>query len=349
MYFSIRASAFQLPTAEAAPNFASALANLSNTVSKGASTSGRPTGLSSQKFSHYDPKGLLGKSRHLSSATKLLCSTAAQFMENPGNKVDPTAATKVGVYVAADTINLEDDFEFDMCARNLGPDFVSPLKAPNTLSNVVGSHLARLYEIQGPNCTIAAGQHSWLQSLDIAQLALQAGTIQRALLGAVEVSSVYHQACQQERELALLVDVVAYSSGKVRFVEPLLGRLPSWKPSLLQAALQNYLAKHQRNSVDLILLAGEPLIAAQQDSLASMCAGAGISASILCGESLFGRGESASAACGMLVADNLLQDNSLLATIKGDYLGSPPASVNSILIVSLDQQYAYSALLLERV
>lgn len=345
MYFSIQASAYQLPTAEAAPSFANALANLSDS----ASTSGQPGGLSAQKFTHYDAKGLLGKSRHLSSATKLLCSTAVELMERPDNRIDPGAATQVGVYVAADTINLEDDFEFDICARNLGPDFVSPLKAPNTLSNVVGSHLARLYEIQGPNCTIAAGQHSWLQSLDIAQLALQAGTIQRALLGVVEVSSVYHQACQQERELALLLDVVPHRSGKVRFVEPLLGRMPSWKSSLLQAALQNYLAKYQRQSVDLVMLAGEPLAAKQQDGLASMCAGAGISASILCGESLFGRGESASAACGMLLADNLLQDNSLLATLKGDYLGSAPSSVNSILILSLDQQYAYSALLLERV
>lgn len=340
MYFSIQASAYQLPTAEAAPNFASALASLAAGVAGDAPA---------PKFTHYDPKGLLGKSRHLSSATKLLCSTAAQFMENPANQVDPTAATQIGVYVAADTINLEDDFEFDICARNLGPDFVSPLKAPNTLSNVVGSHLARLYEIQGPNCTIAAGQHSWLQSLDIAQLALQAGTIQRALLGVVEVSSIYHQACQQERELALLLDVVPHRSGKVRFVEPLLGRMPSWKPSLLQAALQNYLAKYQRRLVDLIILAGEPLVAQQQDSLASMCAGAGISASILCGESLFGRGESASAACGMLLADNLLQDDSLLTALKSEYLGAAPASVNSILVLSLDQQHAYSALLLERV
>lgn len=333
MYFSIRASAYQLPMTESAPHFTGALA------------ASQPL----QKFSHYDARGLLGKSRHLSSATKLLCSTAAHFMADPTNHIDPSRATQVGVYVAADTINLEDDFEFDICARNLGPDFVSPLKAPNTLSNVVGSHLARLYEIQGPNCTIAAGQHGWLQSLDLAQLALQTGTIQRALLGVVEVSSTYQQACGQEREIALLVDVIPHDASKVRFAEPLLGRLPQWKPELLQSALQGYLAKYQHSCVDLVLLAGEPLTLAQQDSLASLCAGARISPSILCGESLFGRGEAASAACGMLLANDLLQDNHLLASLKGDYLGEQPACLDSILLLSLDQHGAYSALLMERV
>lgn len=340
MYFSIQASAYQLPAIEPSDSFTNAL--LQRLVNEGQAWQ-------QTQFLNYDPQGVLGKSRHLSSATKLLCSTAAQLMDHPNHKVDPTNATRVGVYVAADTINLEDDFEFDMCARNFGPDFVSPLKAPNTLSNVVGSHLARLYDIQGPNCTIAAGQQSFLQSLDIAQLALQTGTIERALLGVVEVTSIYQQACGQSRELALLLDVVPYTNDAVRFAEPLLGRLPSWNIEWLASAIRDWLRKQSKTSVDLVLLAGEPLNPAWLDNLATQFAGTGISSSILCGEALFGHGESASAACGVLLAKEVLQGEVPSTLFEQGFLGDKPANVNSILVLSLDQQCGYSALLLERV
>ena len=95
-------------------------------------------------FENYDKDKSLGKSRHLSAATRLLSSTALKLTENKAvaEKVE-SAPRKVGVYIACENINLEDDFEFDLCAKNFGPDYVSPLKAPNTLANAVGSHFSR--------------------------------------------------------------------------------------------------------------------------------------------------------------------------------------------------------------
>jgi hypothetical protein len=35
---------------------------------------------------------------------------------------------KIGVFLAVENINLEDDFIFDLCAKNYGSDYVIPLK-----------------------------------------------------------------------------------------------------------------------------------------------------------------------------------------------------------------------------
>lgn len=327
MYYSIQTSSYKFPAAESPRKLSDSLSAL------------LPLG----SFDNYDANRSLGKSRHLSAATKLLCSTATHL---DGLDSDPVST---GVYVAADTINLEDDFEFDMCAKNIGPDYVSPLKAPNTLANVVGSHLARLYNIQGPNCTIAAGQHGWLQALDVAQLALQAKTIQRALVGAVEVSSRFHKSFGREREMALLIGLVPHASEPVRFREPLLGRLPKWDTRHLFEALTNYLEKQGVNRVNAIVQTGDPLSPDRQEDIDKALIDSGLSRCRIKGETLFGNGESGSAGLAMLFAEELLTGKSSLASLPQKIYGTPTLETTTVLVLSLDADLGYSALLLERI
>ncbi|WP_375055768.1 beta-ketoacyl synthase N-terminal-like domain-containing protein [Zobellella sp. DQSA1] len=332
MYYSVQTSSYKFPTAESPQNLSDSLSRL----------------LPVRSFDNYDANRSLGKSRHLSSATKLLCSTATRLEGLNTEHSEDSGAVSTGIYVAADTINLEDDFEFDMCAKNIGPDYVSPLKAPNTLANVVGSHLARLYNIQGPNCTIASGQHSWFQALDMAQLALQAQTIRRALVGTVEVSSRYHKAFGRNREMALLMGVVPHTSSPVRFREPLLGRQPRWDTEHLAKVLTSHLAKQGVTRVDAIIQTGDPLNPDRQRDVEKTFVDSGLSRCLVKGESLFGNGESGSAGLAMLLTDELLSCKGSFAPLTQDIYGAPTSETASVLILSLDEALGYSALLLER-
>lgn len=332
MYYSIEASSYKFPAAESPQSLTQALTRL----------------LPVQSFDNYDANRSLGKSRHLSSATKLLCSTATHLDHLDTRHSEDAGPVGTGVYVAADTINLQDDFEFDMCAKNIGPDYVSPLKAPNTLANVVGSHLARLYNIQGPNCTIASGQHSWLQALDMAQLALQAQTIQRALVGTVEVTSAYHKAFGREREMALLMELVPHTTAPVRFREPLLGRLPRWDRGHLATVLKTYLAEQGIDCVDGIIQTGDALDADCQRDIQTTLVDSGLSRCLVHGDLLFGAGESGSAGLAMMLAEEFLSSEASFATLPEGVYGSPASEPSAVLILSLDQDLGYSALLLER-
>lgn len=333
MYFSLRASAFQLPAVSSASTFVEAITKH----------------LPERKFTNYDENGLLGKSRHLNPATKLLCSTAARFMEDPSNRVAENTETKVGVYVASDTINLEDDFEFDICARNHGPDYVSPLKAPNTLSNVVGSHLARIYDIQGPNCTVAAGHHSWYQSLDLAQLALQDGTIERAIIGAVEVSSSYQQLCGHDRELALIADIIPHQDSATRFSYPLLGRLPILDADRLVGVISNYLSTKQKSCVDLTIVTTETLSSELRDEFFAALVASEVTPSVLWGNAIFGEGEAASGGCAMLMANEIIIFGQLPFEIQAHCVGVKNSLIKTVLVLSVDRHGAYSGLLMEAV
>ncbi|WP_407330674.1 beta-ketoacyl synthase N-terminal-like domain-containing protein [Enterovibrio sp. 27052020O] len=144
-------------------------------------------------FDNYDKQKTLGKSRHLSAATRLMSSTALKLIAHENvERMVVTRPHRVGVYIACENINLEDDFEFDLCAKNYGPDYVSPLKAPNTLANAVGSHFARFVGIKGPNCTVSSGKLGVFQALDMATMHIDSGAVESAIVGAVEVTSPYH-------------------------------------------------------------------------------------------------------------------------------------------------------------
>lgn len=147
----------------------------------------------SGQFENYDENKTLGKSRHLSAATRLLSSTALKLIEQEAvSKVVASRPHRVGVYISCENINLEDDFEFDLCAKNYGPDYVSPLKAPNTLANAVGSHFARFIGLKGPNCTVSSGRLGVFQALDTATMHIDSGAVDTAIVGVVEVNSPYH-------------------------------------------------------------------------------------------------------------------------------------------------------------
>lgn len=171
------------------------------------------------QFDNYDKQKTLGKSRHLSAATRLLSSTALKLTQEASvNEMIEHRPNKVGVYIACENINLEDDFEFDLCAKNYGPDYVSPLKAPNTLANAVGSHFARFVGIKGPNCSVASGRIGTFQALDIAAMHIDSGAVETAIVGAVEVNSAYHSKLTNAVREASAVGAVRHSKPNDRVV-----------------------------------------------------------------------------------------------------------------------------------
>ena len=144
----------------------------------------------------YDPEGFLGKKglRYLNNGTKLISSMYFQLLKN--NLLDhyiQEHSERIGVYNGTELINLYDDFEFDLVAKNEGPSYVSPMKAPNTLANVASSFFSMKAGITGPNTTLSGGYNGSLEALNLSSIHLQENMVDLALVGSVEISSKYHK------------------------------------------------------------------------------------------------------------------------------------------------------------
>ncbi|MEO8183700.1 MAG: beta-ketoacyl synthase N-terminal-like domain-containing protein [Deltaproteobacteria bacterium] len=145
----------------------------------------------------YNVGGLLPERgiRYLSCATRLFCTTAMHAIESgQGQAIIQRSPERIGVYHGAESPHLEDVFRFDLAAKYEGPESVSPMLSPNTLPNAAAGELAIRLDLRGANVTITCGHNSGLQALDLAYLHLGVGEVDYAVLGSVEVSSIYHRA-----------------------------------------------------------------------------------------------------------------------------------------------------------
>jgi 3-oxoacyl-[acyl-carrier-protein] synthase II len=132
--------------------------------------------------------------RYVSAVTQLFCSTAMQALDSVGARtLVSEAPERVGIYHGADSPHLDDAFRFDLIAKLDGPDHASPMASPNTLPNAAVGELAIRLQLAGPSLTVACGPSSGMQALDLACLDLDAGRVDYALVGSVELSSMYHQ------------------------------------------------------------------------------------------------------------------------------------------------------------
>lgn len=298
----------------------------------------------------YDSERRLGrKIRYLSDATRLFGGAAVALLDDARLAALVAAQPgRIGVYTCEETVNLRDDYQFDLCVKVHGPDEASPLLAPNTLANVVGSHFASNTGITGPNCTIAAGQSGGMHALQTALHGLTEGAIDCALVGGVEVSSDYHRAAfAVQREAAVVHAVVAADAASpVVFYAPRIRMKAGAGAVQLAQALQ---AEAQKRfgaaALDAVILAcGSALL--DMDDLCSAMAGMGISNSVLPGEHLYGYGES----CGALLALGLAQEVLLGgdACVRQHLLGSQQMPLRRLGIVSLDEQGQFAALVMER-
>lgn len=335
MKYSIKEFTYKIPQAESPASLLTVLA----------------AGFSDDKFSNYDADKSLGKSRHLSAATKLWSASANKLLS--GEFLAETisrAPEQIGIFLAVENINLEDDFVFDLCAKNHGPDYVSPLKAPNTLANVVGSYFARFSGMRGPNCTLSAGQSGGIQALDLAMLSLDNSAIELAIVGAVEVNSVYHSRLNvNSREIAISCMLAhADDTDNVVIYPPLLQTRSTISEDDVAQKISEQASKYlgQKN-VDMVWLAsGVEML--DQDLLATAIAGHGVSHSVLIGEQLFDTGESCNALLFCSLANELMKSNNKqLSLLQPATLGSLPEQFKYVAIVSLDRNGQVAVLIQE--
>lgn len=259
----------------------------------------------------YDAERALGrKTRHLNAATRFFGSTASALLHNRRvREVLEGNPDRLGIYAAAETINLEDDISFDLTVKTHGPDYASPLQAPNTLANVMGSNFASFSGINGPNCTVSAGQSSGMHCLQSAALALAEGAVDCAIIGGAEVASQYHAAAfPGSRESAVAHAVTAASpADRLVFAVPALWTLAGASPAAELAgrlAAKACIAFGEAKLDGVVLAFGGDQVDA--DELYAALQSVGHNGAVLAAERLYGRGESCSGLLGLGVAKELL-------------------------------------------
>lgn len=144
----------------------------------------------------YDPQKYLKPKgqRFLNKATLVYCNVAFQAIHNRQLETKiQSNPERVGLYDGTELSNLEDCFVFDLTAKNIGPDRVSPMKAPSTIANAAASQMAIQAGIKGPNFSVCAGMAGSLQALDIACLHLKQEFIEYSIVGSTEVRNDYQQ------------------------------------------------------------------------------------------------------------------------------------------------------------
>lgn len=306
----------------------------------------------SGKFSNYDPSKSLGKSRHLGAATKLLSSTAIKLNTNKDIAQHlEQSPSRVGVFIVGENVNLDDDFNFDLCAAIYGPDYVSPLKAPNTLANAIGSHYARFSLIKGPNCTISASNHGVNQALDMAILNIDNGAIDIAIIGATEVTSKYHQALKESsRELSTTCAIRRSTpDDRLHFYPPIFKRKPNYSEQCIELLLSEEVAKIatqclDKSIVDMVWVSsGSEYV--DFDKFSTTLAANGVSDSLANVEALLGRGECGNELLSLQLASEILPNKTNL--LDKHIYGDKPQAPATVAFVSLTADQQFSVLVME--
>lgn len=157
-------------------------------------------GFNKQEFDNFDPHGFLEKKglKFIPKATQMYCNLAFQcIQENHLEQVIENAPDRIGLYDGSELANIEDALLFDLVAKVDGPDYVSPMKAPNTLANSSASYAAIKSGIKGPNVSLSGGAGGCLQALDMASLHLTYNMIDYGIVVSTEVTSHYHEAIRR--------------------------------------------------------------------------------------------------------------------------------------------------------
>jgi len=157
------------------------------------------------KLEHYDPEGFLGKKgvRYLSNSTKLYCNLAFKCLQHPSIKLAlENHPEKFGLYDGSELANLEEAMAFDLVAKSEGPNYVSPMKAANTLANASASLMAIKSGIRGPNFSVCGGATGSLQALDIAGMHIRNKIIDYGIVVSTETTSCYHKAIRRGEKRA---------------------------------------------------------------------------------------------------------------------------------------------------
>lgn len=352
LMFTMTASTYKIHT----PHTISSLLSETALPTLSSATNHQPSYLE-----EYDIDKKLGKkTRHLSAATKLFGSVCADLIEHPRIKAQLEAnPSQIGIYVAQETVNLDDDLSFDLSIKVHGPDYASPLQAPNTLANVVGSYFATFSGITGPNCTISAGEQGGFHALLSALFSLSENAIDYAIVGGVEVATPYHKvAYETTRDVAvshIIERVQNDGTSRVRFSLPYIRcAFDTAAETALIAQLSEHLQEQwNAHSVDLVILAfGKKYL--DVNVLLSQLKARGMSECLITAETIVGEGESCNSLLSLGLACDLLNlkadtgDSSESVFLKHYATGIIPTSIRTIAVIAADEHGQLSSLLLEK-
>ncbi len=149
----------------------------------------------------------LDSNRYNSKETKILTQLGNSLL-GPIDNSD--ISNNVGVYNCTETGGIEDKLHFDLTSKLRGANKVSPMMAPNTLSNVSASSLGRILNMNGPNFTISGGRLSFINALDTCLNHLKLDRIKYGIVTAVEVGS---ELCESDRGMKTKTKLPEYGLG----------------------------------------------------------------------------------------------------------------------------------------
>jgi 3-oxoacyl-[acyl-carrier-protein] synthase II len=136
----------------------------------------------------WRPEEVLGPRRlqFMRPSARYLCGAALLALREAGLAAEPPDPDDLGIVVSTNLAGLESITSYDWTAANEGPQYVSPMEGPNTLTNAPASHLAIRIQARALNTTIASGQCAGLDGLGYACRMLHDGRARYVVVGGVE-------------------------------------------------------------------------------------------------------------------------------------------------------------------
>lgn len=128
--------------------------------------------------SYINRRGL----KNINHSTKLALLSVNKLLNDSDLGIDE----RTGVFVGTTTSYLTDNYLFLKDADQYGPEYVSPLKFPNTVLNCTSGWLSIVFGILGVNNTIYNGVTAYTDSLKLAYEYLKRDLIETAIVTGTE-------------------------------------------------------------------------------------------------------------------------------------------------------------------
>ncbi|MBO8162852.1 MAG: AuaD protein [Brevibacillus sp.] len=140
------------------------------------------------KVGAWNPAELLGKRglQYLRPSTQYLFAASLLALQHAGLDDPKPDPDDIGIVVGSNLAGLQSITQYDLTAVTEGPQYVSPMEAPNTLANAPASHLAIRVQARAFNTTVASGQCAGFDALGYASKMLREKRTRYVIVGGVE-------------------------------------------------------------------------------------------------------------------------------------------------------------------
>ncbi|MBW7476949.1 hypothetical protein K0T92_19715 [Paenibacillus oenotherae] len=140
------------------------------------------------KIEGWDPVPLLGKKgmQFMKPSAQYLLGSSVLALKGAGFEEELPNPDDLAVVVSTNHACTQVRIDYDYTAITDGPKSVSPMDAPNTLTNAPASYLAIRIQSRAANTTIANGQCGGLDALGYACNLLRKGRAKYVVVGGVE-------------------------------------------------------------------------------------------------------------------------------------------------------------------